>query len=1326
MPFNAGDIEATLQLDRTPFNRGLDQARDAAKKLAAEKFELKFGADMTAAEMSLEFFKDDAEKTAISLEAQVSTLAAGAHLAGFRREQEENPVDMDADVSTFAASEHLDSWRAEQGANDIELEVDADTGAAQGEMAALRMSAIGAGGGVSFLMAAIIPLGAVAIPILAATAGAVAGIAFAAGGALLGVGALAAVVVPSLQNISKATKAQADADKQLAEAQKAVESATTTAQKASAHKKLEEAYKAQSAAANMLTASEKQLQSAMNNAKASFTTFYKEMQPAVLPAVAKAINLLPPILNALKPLVTAVGESLGYAMDMLTAATPYWTAFFEALAPDAADSLHVLIAILQNLAQGFAGLMLAFQPLGGSMLEKIEELTSRFAVWANTLKDTQGFKDFMGYIATNGPKVWDMLVSIAQAGINIIKALAPLGGPTLAAFQGIAAALASIDPTLLGAMLTALGTLLITIKALTLATLVWNAVTNANPIAIIVLAVMALVAAFIYLWQNSAGFRDFFIGLWEGIKNVVGAVVDALVVAFNAVLDALRAVGDAFVWVYQVLIKPQIDAWILIGRAVWSALVAAFDGIMVAVRAVGDAFQWVWEVILKPVFEAISLAARVLFAVIFTVLVGPLIILWKTVLAPLFTWLWESIIQPIFKLISAAFFLIYHGVIKPIVDGIKVVIDNWGFIMSWLYDVIIKPVFDKIAKIFNWIGDNVIKPLADYFKFQMKVAGDAIQWLHDNVIDPVSKAIGVALNWVKDNVVKPLGDYFDFQIKKMGEIFSWLHANVIKPVGEAIGSVFNWLWTSVMKPVIDGIVSAWDGLGKAFQWVWDNVLHPVINFFVDVARGLQEQFRIAVDNIGVAWEGVKAVFAKPINFVINTILNDGLFAAWNWIADKIGLSDMKLHVNPIAGYAEGGIVGAYAGGGVLPGYSPGVDNLLGLTSLGPIALSGGEAIMRPEWTAAAGSGYVNAANAAAAQGGIAGAQTFINNNGLPGYAHGGIAGASPSVGGLPGFFLGGAFDWIGDAAGKVGNALGGAAKWVGGKVSDIAGFVTDPVGSVKKLFDGVINGASGLAGGTDLGKMLLQLPKKAATGLIDKVKSWFDAGAGAQFGPSNGSPNGNGGLGPMAAAARQFVMQQWGLTNIGGYANRNIAGTGTVSDHALGKAIDVMIPNYQSPPSIALGNDIANWFVGNPARFGTKYVIWRDRINDGGGWEPYGHPGGGRSDTLQHRDHVHVSVFNKGGIFGGGGGAASSGISSALQHGTFDQGGILRPGYTLAYNGTGKNETIRTNEQEKALAKPGGPMIENLNVYAGSNASAGDIIDAALFKVRHAGKGVHG
>lgn len=60
-----------------------------------------------------------------------------------------------------------------------------------------------------------------------------------------------------------------------------------------------------------------------------------------------------------------------------------------------------------------------------------------------------------------------------------------------------------------------------------------NAVMSANPIAIIITGITALVAAFIYLWNNCEGFRNFWIGLWDGIKTAAKAVADWFIQAWT-------------------------------------------------------------------------------------------------------------------------------------------------------------------------------------------------------------------------------------------------------------------------------------------------------------------------------------------------------------------------------------------------------------------------------------------------------------------------------------------------------------------------------------------------------------------------------------------------------------------------------------------------------------------------------------------------------------------------------------------------------------------------------------------------------------------------
>lgn len=84
---------------------------------------------------------------------------------------------------------------------------------------------------------------------------------------------------------------------------------------------------------------------------------------------------------------------------------------------------------------------------------------------------------------------------------------------------------------------------------------------------------------------------------------------------------------------------------------------------------------------------------------------------------------------------------------------------------------------------------------------------------------------------------------------------------------------------------------------------------------------------------------------------------------------------------------------------------------------------------------------------------------------------------------------------------------------------------------------------------------------------------------------------------------------------------------GSGSDHNVGAAIDIMIPNYKSASGQALGERIANWARVNQPSLRVTYMIWNQRIwnvsRANEGWRYMASRG---SDTANHKDHVHVSV----------------------------------------------------------------------------------------------------
>jgi hypothetical protein len=85
--------------------------------------------------------------------------------------------------------------------------------------------------------------------------------------------------------------------------------------------------------------------------------------------------------------------------------------------------------------------------------------------------------------------------------------------------------------------------------------------------------------------------------------------------------------------------------------------------------------------------------------------------------------------------------------------------------------------------------------------------------------------------------------------------------------------------------------------------------------------------------------------------------------------------------------------------------------------------------------------------------------------------------------------------------------------------------------------------------------------------------------------------------------------------------------------HPMGMAIDVMIPNYQSPEGKELGDRIAAFALANADRLSLNHVIWRRVMYDHNG-KPSLMPNLG-GDDANHYTHVHIATDGGGYPTGG-------------------------------------------------------------------------------------------
>lgn len=116
----------------------------------------------------------------------------------------------------------------------------------------------------------------------------------------------------------------------------------------------------------------------------------------------------------------------------------------------------------------------------------------------------------------------------------------------------------------------------------------WNAAMAANPIGIIIIAIIALVAAIVIAYKKSATFRAIVQGAFKGITIAAKAVARAFVVAWNAIK---RAVGAVWNWlkanVFAPIVAYYTALWKGAGKAV-DLVVAAWEGLKSGLGAVWD------------------------------------------------------------------------------------------------------------------------------------------------------------------------------------------------------------------------------------------------------------------------------------------------------------------------------------------------------------------------------------------------------------------------------------------------------------------------------------------------------------------------------------------------------------------------------------------------------------------------------------------------------------------------------------------------------------------------------------------------------------------
>lgn len=267
----------------------------------------------------------------------------------------------------------------------------------------------------------------------------------------------------------------------------------------------------------------------------------------VIPAITGALSGVGSLIESLAPVIVAELPSM--VSDIL----PHLVSATKSLVTGLISQLPALgKAVLDAIPSIFDGMT---DVIGESSVGKLK---GSFEGLKNTITDTFSnigpmLKDFCeGGISTFCDAL-STAMDLASGAISVIEALSPVIGAVA------------------GAIITYKGAVLLWNAAETAKNVVmgistaaqWalNVAMTANPIGIVIVAIGALVGAFIVLWNKSEGFRNFWINLWEKVKAIVTSAWEGIKAGFEKIKNGISAVKEKVSTMWNGVKEKTSELW---------------------------------------------------------------------------------------------------------------------------------------------------------------------------------------------------------------------------------------------------------------------------------------------------------------------------------------------------------------------------------------------------------------------------------------------------------------------------------------------------------------------------------------------------------------------------------------------------------------------------------------------------------------------------------------------------------------------------------------------------------------------------------------------
>lgn len=386
-----------------------------------------------------------------------------------------------------------------------------------------------------------------------------------------------------------------------------------------------------------------------------------------------------------------------------------------------------------------------------------------------------------------------------------------------------------------------------------------------SPVGLVIAAVALLVVGFIYLWNTSEDFRNFWIGLWEGIKSAVSSAVEWI-------QNAWKSTGEWFNNLWKSIKEGADNVWTTIQEAPGKAA----DWIKNKWTETKEFFSSIWDGIKEAASSAWEGIVNIL---------APYVIAIKNVFQPMidfFTNLWSQI----GSIAGSAWEIIKTVVMGPILLLIDLITGNFNQLkedasMLWTtlttnIQNIITTFVDIVVGYYTALKDTVINIWNVLTSTIKDVWNSFTTWIKETTNNIVNS---VKQGW--NNLKQGTIDLFNNMIQGAKDLWNSFKAWFINLV---IGTKDNIIqgWENLKQGTID----TFNNLVNGAQEVWDNLVNAVSD---------------TVDRVTGWFDNLKNIDLLAAGKAIMDSFLEGLQNAWKSVQDFVGgIGDwIREHKGPI-------------------------------------------------------------------------------------------------------------------------------------------------------------------------------------------------------------------------------------------------------------------------------------------------------------------------------------------------------------------------------------------------------------------------------------------